>query len=136
MATEIPTGPVQVSDPLPEAIRQAVSEFNEGRYYECHDTIEAHWMREPGVQRVLYQGILQVGIGFHHIENANWRGAVKMFERGLPKLRPFVPACQGIDVAALLAAAEKIEAEIKRLGAQRIEEFDRSLFPRIKLADG
>lgn len=132
MANEIPQGPVHVSEPLPDAIRAAIGEFNAGDYYPCHDTIEAHWVREVGEQRVLYQGILQVGIAFHHIENGNWRGAIKMLERGIPKLRPFAPACQGIEVAPLIEASEKIEAQLQELGEERIEEFSLD-FPRIQL---
>ena len=132
MAIEIPEGPIVVSDPLPDAIRTAIGEFNAGDYYPCHDTIEEHWVREVGQQRVLYQGILQVGIAFYHIENGNWRGAIKMLERGIPKLRPFVPACQGIQVAPLLEASEEIDAHLKELGEERIEKFALD-FPRIEL---
>lgn len=132
MATEIPEGPLVITEPLPEAIARAIEEFNAGDYYPCHDTIEEHWVREVGRQRVLYQGILQVGIAFYHTENGNWRGAIKMLERGIPKLRPFVPTCQGIDVAALLAAAEAIEKHLLELGAERIEEFALD-FPTITL---
>lgn len=135
MSHDIPEGPVSVSEPLPPAVLQAIKEFNDGHYYPCHDTIEEHWVRETGVQRVLYQGILQIGIGLFHIENGNWRGATKMFERGLPKLRPFVPVCQGIDVKNLLEAAEKIDASLIRLGPERIADFDQTLFPKI-LVDG
>ena len=134
MAIEIPEGPVTVSEPLPEAIRTAIGEFNAGDYYPCHDTIEEHWVREVGEQRVLYQGILQIGIALYHIENGNWRGAIKMLERGIPKLRPFTPSCQGIAVAPLVEAAEKIEAHLNELGPERIEEFSLT-FPKIELSE-
>ena len=46
----------------------------------------------------MYQGILQVGLAFLQIERDNWHGALKMFRRGLPKLRTLPDSCQGVDM--------------------------------------
>jgi predicted metal-dependent hydrolase/CheY-like chemotaxis protein len=115
--------------------RLGVEEFNAGEFFEQHERFEEAWMAEPRPIRDLYQGILQVGVAFYQIERGNWAGALKLFRRGLPRLRDLPPVCQGIDLAALRAAAEAIHAEVSALGPERLHEFDQSRFPKIRLID-
>lgn len=110
--------------------------FNRGEYYEQHEHLEHAWMAETRPIRALYQGVLQVGVAFYQIQQGNWAGALKMFRRGLPRLRGLPPICQGIDLAAFRAAAEAIHAEVTELGPERLAEFDQRRFPRIKFVDG
>lgn len=122
-------------EPLTEKARAGIDEFNRGDYYEQHELLEAAWMEEARPVRDLYQGILQVGVAFYQIEQDNWAGALKMFRRGLPRLRDLPPVCQGVDVAALRQAAEAIHREITALGPDGLATFDRSKFPRIRLVE-
>ena len=46
-------------------------------------------MQEPRRVRFLYQGILQVGVGFYHLQNGNWRGATGLLRNGAVRLREF-----------------------------------------------
>ena len=112
-------------------VLKGVEEFNRGEFFAQHETLEAAWRAESRPVRGLYQGILQVGLAFYQIERGNWPGAHKMFERGLRRLRSFAPECQGIDVARLIADAERVRDEAVRLGPERLAELDRALFPRI-----
>jgi CheY-like chemotaxis protein len=120
--------------PLSEAARQGIDEFNHGEYFEQHELLEAAWMAEPRPVREMYQGILQIGVAFLQIERDNWPGALKMFRRGLPRLRTLPPICQGVMLAPFRAAAEQIHREVTALGPERLREFDRSRFPRILIA--
>jgi uncharacterized protein len=113
--------------------QMGVDEFNKGHYFEQHEHFEAAWMAEPRPIRELYQGILQVGVAFLQMEQNNWAGALKLFRRGLPRLRDLPPVCQGIDLAALRTAAEAIHQEVTTLGPTKLAEFDRSRFPKIHL---
>lgn len=90
-------------------------------------------MAEPRPVREMYQGILQIGVAFLQIERDNWPGALKMFRRGLPRLRTLPPVCQGIDLAALRAASEAVHAELLALGPERMGEFDVGTLPKISL---
>jgi len=118
---------------LPPLVIKGIEEFNRGEYFEQHETLEAAWRAEPGPIRELYQGILQVGVACYQIERGNLPGALKMLERGLRRLRQFTPECLGIDVAQLIADAERLRDEAKRLGPERLTELDRTLFPRIAM---
>jgi predicted metal-dependent hydrolase len=121
-------------DQLSPQARLGVAEFNRGDYFEQHEHFEAAWVAETRPIRALYQGILQVGLAFLQIERNNWDGALKMFRRGLPKLRTLPAQCQGIELAPLRAAAVAIHAEITALGPQRLHEFDQRRFPQIQAA--
>jgi uncharacterized protein len=116
----------------PEAAA-GVEEFNAGHYFEQHEHFEAAWIAETRPIRDLYQGVLQVGLAFLQIKQGNWAGALKMFRRGLPRLRDLPPVCQGIDLAALRSEADVIHQEVTKLGPARLTEFDQSRFPKIRL---
>jgi len=120
---------------LPSLVMRGIEEFNRGEFFEQHESLEAAWRAEPRPVRELYQGILQVGVGCYQIERGNLPGALKMFERGLRRLRQFAPECLSIDVSRLIANAERVRDEAQRLGPERLNELDRSLFPRITVGE-
>lgn len=116
--------------PSAEAIK-GFQEFNHGEYFEQHETLEGAWMAEKRPVRDLYQGILQVGLSCYHVEQGNWRGAVKMLQRSLPRLAHLPDICQGVRVKPLREAGEAMLAELLRLGPERLGEFDRRRFPKV-----
>ena len=83
---------------------KGIEEFNQGLFYECHETLEEVWLEEHGPERELYQGIIQVAAAFHHVHNRNLRGARSLMEAGAAKLRRYPAHHYGIDVAAFLTA--------------------------------
>lgn len=93
-------------------------------------------MEEPRSIRLLYQGILQVGVSLYHVQRGNWRGAMKVLARAIPKLAHFEPTCMGIDVSGLLAGARRIREYLIQLGPERIGEFDPAMFPAIRRTAG
>src|SRR5258708_34840673 len=87
----------------PPLLLAGIAQFNGGEYFEQHETLELLWRAERRDVRRLYQGILQIGVAFHHLRRANHHGTVYMLSRGARDLTPFAPRCQGVDVEALLA---------------------------------
>jgi uncharacterized protein len=118
---------------LPDLALRGIEEFNRGEFYECHEYLEEAWMQEPRRVRFLYQGILQVGVGFYHQHNGNWRGATGLLRNGIARLREFEPETLGIDVARLVRECELCLEELERLGRERVQEFDTSMIPRVEL---
>jgi predicted metal-dependent hydrolase len=119
--------------PLHPEAALGVAEFNAGHFFEQHEHFEHAWIAEPRPIRDLYQGVLQIGLAFLQIEQSNWAGALKMFRRGLPRLRDLPPVCQGLDIGQLRTSAETIHREVTDLGPARLDEFDRKRFPQIRL---
>ncbi len=126
-------GPVPgCQDPPSRPAVAGLLAFNQGRYFEQHEYLELAWNQEPGPVRELYQGILQVGVAFHHMLQGNWRGAIKMFRRGLPKLRRFPDVCQGIQVGRLREAAEAIHRELTVGGPPALARWTPEQLPRVE----
>jgi predicted metal-dependent hydrolase len=118
--------------PPPDLLLQGVEQFNRGQYFEQHETLEALWRAERDDVRYLYQGILLVGVGlFHLFTRANYHGAVVKLETGVRLLQWFRPTCQGVDVDALIAEANRARDAIVALGPERLAEFDPALTPRV-----
>ncbi len=117
---------------LPDLVRQGIEEFNRGEFFECHESLEDAWIEEPGRVRFLYQGILQVGVGFYHQQNGNWRGATGVLQSGIERLREFEPGTLGLDVAKLVRESEQCLKELENLGRDRVHEFDTARIPRVE----
>src|SRR5918992_3642733 len=117
---------------IPELVLKGIEEFNKGEFYECHEYLEEAWMQEPRRVRFLYQGILQVGVGFYHLQNGNWRGATGLLRNGTVRLREFEPETLGIDVARLVRESERCLKELEELGRDRVREFDASKLPKVE----
>ncbi len=116
---------------LPELVIKGIEEFNRGEFYECHEYLEEAWMREPKRVRFLYQGILQVGVGFYHLQNGNWRGATGLLRNGTVRLRDFEPVTLGIDVSRLIRECERCFEELEALGREHVREFDQRKIPKV-----
>jgi predicted metal-dependent hydrolase len=84
-----------------DAFRRGVAEFNAGYYFECHDTLEEIWSGVRGEPRDFFQGLIQVSVGFYHLNGGNAAGALSMFGRALKRLERYGERYWGFDVAAL-----------------------------------
>ena len=107
---------------------QGIDEFNRRLFFEQHETLEHEWLAETDPVRYLYQGILQIGVGFEHLRRGNAYGARRLWRRGMGYLEPFAGGCMGVDVDRLVAETERCDEELERVG---LERFDRGLIPRI-----
>jgi uncharacterized protein len=118
----------------PEALR-GLRLFNAGDYFEAHEALENAWRDEAGPIRDLYRGILQIGVGYYHIQRGNYRGAVKMFQRCRQWLDPFPSNCQGIDIESLRANFLAVEELVHRVGPDGIAHIDNRFFKPISFSD-
>ncbi len=114
--------------------RKGIELFDAKRYWHAHEALEEAWLSEAGPIRHLYRGILQAGVVYLHIERENYRGAMKVYYRCRRWLDPFPPHCRGLDIGRLRADLERAIDEVQRLGPNRLQRFDRSLFKRIRSA--
>jgi predicted metal-dependent hydrolase len=120
-------------EPPPALLLEGIAQFNRGEFFEQHETLELLWRAERRNIRYLYQGILQIGVAFHHLRRLNHHGTVYMLTRGPRYLAPFAPRCQRVNVQALLADAAAALREVDRLGPARLAEFDWSLVPQVRI---
>jgi hypothetical protein len=98
---------------LPEAERDAlakgVAQFNDGLFFECHDTLEEAWSGVRGPSRDFFQGLIQVAVGFYHLGNGNRPGAITLLRRALARLGRYPARYAGVELAPLRdAVAERL----------------------------
>ena len=108
--------------PAPERLRVGVHLFNAGEFFECHEVLEDLWRDERGPIRELYQGILQVGVGFYHLGRGNYRGALNLLGYGIARLERVAPDAHGLDVGALLLSARHARHRLVEGGPRRMAE--------------
>ena len=58
-------------EPPPAQLLEGIAQFNRGELFEQHETLELLWRAERRDVRHLYQGILQIGVAFHHLRRLN-----------------------------------------------------------------
>jgi sugar phosphate isomerase/epimerase len=115
----------------PPGVLEGIRLFNDREFYACHEVIEHEWHAEPRPIRRLYQGILQIGVGFHHALSGNYRGALALLSDGIEKTSDFVPFCLGIETDLLVSQAGACLDRLTELGPHRLSEWDDSTIPRI-----
>jgi uncharacterized protein len=110
---------------------QGIAEFNQREYYACHDTLEAIWMESVDPDKKFYQGVLQIAVGCHHLQNHNFKGAAILLGEGMGRLRYYQPGYAGIDVSQLIrdsnallqALYEIVDRDGKSLQTNGIVDF-------------
>ncbi|PWH17224.1 MAG: DUF309 domain-containing protein [Anaerolineae bacterium] len=125
--------PNECPESLPEEAQVGIRLFNEGKYFEAHEHLEIAWRAEPSSKRYLYIGVLQAGVAYYHIQQGNYRGALKVIARSRRWLNQLPAWCGGIHVAKLRQDLDAAETEVRRLGPQNLDRFNKDLFQPLEL---
>ena len=112
-----------------------IDQFNRGEYYEAHESFELAWMETSAPERLLYQGILQIGLAYYQISRGNFRGAMKMFKRAQKHLDSLGGSFLGVNIRKLQENALLVETEIRELGEKRIIDMARHIFHPVPMID-
>jgi hypothetical protein len=117
---------------LPSKVLEGLRLFNQKQFYESHEELEDAWREERGPIRSLYQGVLQAAVIYFHISRGNHEGGIKMHERCMKLLQDYPDVCRGINVGKLKRDLITVNEELKRLGEERVGEFNQSLFKNLE----
>lgn len=119
---------------LPEAERGAlargIAQFNDGLFFECHDTLEEVWSGVRGPSRDFLQGLIQVAVGFYHLGNGNRPGAITLLRRSLGRLGRYPARYAGVELGPLR------DAVAERLAGLESGAVTRSRPPTIVMSEG
>jgi predicted metal-dependent hydrolase len=122
--------------PAPPELIQAIHEFNAGEFFDQHETLELLWRATPEEIRHLYEGILQIGVGMHHLlTRRNFHGATVKLDHGIRLLEAFPADCHGVDIRRLRSDAAAARTHLLELGPDRLDGFDSKWIPRVHLID-
>ena len=84
-----------------DAFAKGVAQFNDGLFFECHDTLEEIWKGARGPSRAFFQGLIQAAVGFYHLGNGNRPGAITLLRRSLARLERYPGRYAGVELAPL-----------------------------------
>jgi len=103
----------------------AVNDFNQGRYLQCHESFENVWRVQGEPHRKLTQGIIQLAVGLHHLQNQNRIGAAKLFKRALFHLAPFAEQSCGINIRQLCVQINMILKQTERNDLPKTDKLEK-----------
>jgi len=113
----------------------ACEQFNNGQYFECHETFEEIWQEEQGDVRDLYKGLIQIAAAFVHITRENCIGARRLLTTALGYLAPYrETGAMGFDVEAICRKAEASLVQVVALCPGGLERFDPATTPHYAFA--
>ncbi|MBZ0167989.1 hypothetical protein MELA_02830 [Candidatus Methylomirabilis lanthanidiphila] len=115
--------------PVERALEEAAHLFNEGLFFEVHEVLEAVWLTQADGVRLLLQGLIQIAVGFHHLENHNLRGALFLLWEGSEKVKEYGSDRSGVGLDRFLAQVECARQSIESLGETAFDRFDRWMIP-------
>jgi uncharacterized protein len=114
-----------------DALALAVSQFNSGHFFECHDTLEEIWQGKRGSVRDLLQGLIHVAVGFYHLGNSNLHGGESQLKKGLAKLETQGPEALGLDLETLRTETRRWLERVRSKESLRASVAD---LPKIRKA--
>lgn len=106
---DVPGDP-QLSEDDRRLYERGLSELEDRRFFECHDTLEEVWRGSRGEERAFLQGLIQLSVGCYHLQDGNLRGAASQLSKALDNLEDYPPRYLGVEVGAL-------RGELRRLSA-------------------
>lgn len=111
-----------------------LKQFNEGQYFECHETWEAYWKPlEAGLEKNLVQGLIQVSVAYYHWHKGNVKGALRLIDRALPRITEALPVFMGLDLTSYYEKLLQEHAKLEALQGSKLE--DAATSTGSKLAD-
>jgi predicted metal-dependent hydrolase len=132
--TVMKNAPLLAGDELSARLSElhlALEQFNNGYWFESHETLEDLWQETSLPERTMFQGIIQASAALVHFARGEYPGIMKLLDAAIDKLQEFRPSHLGIDVDALIRDLERVRAEFEALGEARFLQWDERTAPRV-----
>jgi predicted metal-dependent hydrolase len=100
---------------------KGIDEFNQGLFFECHETLEEIWLEEHGDDRNFYQGVIQIAAGYFKYEQGVPTGAIKLWRSGLEKIETYRPVHLGVNLEPFIEAVKVNLRELEAVQASGID---------------
>ena len=117
-------------DDAPESLAKAVDQFNDRRFWECHETLEEVWLETPYPLRFFYHAVIKTAVGFHHMSRHNLHGAETKLSDGVRLLRLFQPSFLGVRTDALLGDGSEWLEKLRQRRAGSVSWAELDAIPR------
>ena len=80
----------------PGPLVSAVEQFDQGLYWDCHETLEDLWHETTYPLRFFYHALIKAAVGFHHLSRRNRNGARIKLSDAARLLSLFQPEFLGV----------------------------------------
>lgn len=112
-----------------DIFKKGIKFFNEGKYFEAHETWENQWRNiEKSPEKYFIQGLIMIAVALHHYKKKNYVGTSKLLEKGSNLLKRFKGAKIKIGVDDFMKAIVIFQEKFNS-SRQYISDKD---FPQIK----
>lgn len=110
---------------------ESLRQFNDGWYFESHETLEDLWMVTPWPEREFFQGIIQAAAAYVHLVRGEYPGTLKLLDAALDKLSRFQPSQFGVDVSSLIAGIRASRQAIAAAGPDALPDARAASIPAV-----
>ncbi|MBI2470995.1 MAG: DUF309 domain-containing protein [Planctomycetes bacterium] len=95
-------------------IEKGIKLFNEGNFFEAHETWEDQWRGiEKSPEKYFIQGLIMTAVALHHYKRKNYTGTLRLLEKGIKLLRESkVPEIK-LDMENFLREIDLFQEEFK-----------------------
>jgi uncharacterized protein len=93
-----------------------------GSWFEAHEAFELAWRASAPAERDFFQGLVHVVVCAYQHGRGRAIGEGRQREKALRRLAGFAPSHRGLDVAALLAALDRAEPDVRHQLVQRVAQ--------------
>jgi uncharacterized protein len=115
------TGIPLIEEHEPQTVEHAlllgVALWDEERFFEAHECLEAVWHAAPEADRDFWQGVIQVAVSCVHHQRGNLDGAIALLGRARGRLTPYPDVHRGVDVDQLRVFCDGAIAALQDAGA-------------------
>ena len=118
-----------------EALEEGIRLFNDRHFFDAHDVLEEAWMEiTNSKERLFYQGLIQLAVGFYHLEGENLIGGNNLLSRSIAKLEQYESGFLGVELHELLRKSRKCLDEVQAMKrGERVKKgLDPSMIPVIR----
>jgi hypothetical protein len=94
------------------ALELGIDLFNEGKYFDAHETWEGLWFRaEDAQEKSLLQGLIMAAGAFLHAKRRECTGAAALLAKSVPLLKSGAEAHPDLLPADFIRALEQLEGD-------------------------
>lgn len=94
----------------------------DGAFFEAHEAFETSWRACAEEERDFFQGLVHVVVSAYQRGRGRPVAAERQRLKALKRLAPYAPSHRGLDVAALVAALERAEPDVRQRLVQSVPE--------------
>jgi hypothetical protein len=93
-----------------------------GSYFDAHEAFETAWRACAEEERDFFQGLVHVVVSAYQRERGRPVAAERQRLKAMTRLAAYAPSHRGLDVAALLAALDRAEPDMREQLVEAVAE--------------